>query len=179
MVRVLLSLELDHTLREVLYGRALIQAAHMSHEEIVCLLLGRGFDTNAIFSVETEIREFPGRIATALSTASYRGDMKMVRMLLDNGADVNASRLRVSALEQAALNGHMETVKILLVKGSEIHGALLGSAFYGSEPIVKLLLSHGADVNFCGSIEVSSARHDGNALSMAARCDHTDVLNYC
>lgn len=57
---------------------------------------------------------------TALMRAAYRGHERMVRALLEHGADPNLMRNdRFTALALAAFFGHTETVRILLEHGAK------------------------------------------------------------
>ena len=59
------------------------------------------------------------KYATALQAASLRGHEKIVRMLVDHGADVNAHHEDFgTALQAAATEGHESIVKILLAHGA-------------------------------------------------------------
>jgi ankyrin repeat protein len=87
---------------------------------------------------------------TALSAASRCGNLMLVGMLLDNGADVNASELSQSpsALCQASSNGHEVIARTLLDHGAKIGtAALVQAAKEGHKQVVELLLFYGADVN--------------------------------
>jgi ankyrin repeat protein len=101
-----------------------------------------------------------GHTALYLVTTYATGDEDtvetMVKLLLDNGADVNA-RWRhnlASALHNAAKEGFEGTAKILLDHGADVNGrnreketALHCAATSRCEAVVRLLLDHGADVN--------------------------------
>ena len=79
------------------------------HREIFGQLLGRGADVNLV----------GGRYGTALQAALVGRSRSIVKLLLENGADVNARGTYRSAL-QAALsdfNGH-EIAQILLHHGA-------------------------------------------------------------
>ena len=57
--------------------------------------------------------------STVLYEASFRGYSRMVEMILDHGADVNArTNQGVTSLYVAAQNGHLETVRIVHGKGT-------------------------------------------------------------
>ena len=111
-------------------------------------------------------RDIRGR--TALAFAARYGHTGIVRLLLDNGANVNATNVNQTALSYAAEYGHDAIVKLLLDKGADIDAteafgwtALLHATDNGHEAAVKLLLEGGADIH--------AEEHDGqNALSFAA-----------
>ena len=63
-----------------------------------------------------------GYYGNALQAASFRGNEVIVRLLLENGAEVDAM-------------------------GGEYGYALQAASLHGNEVIVRLLLKNGADVN--------------------------------
>lgn len=91
--------------------------------------------------------------ATAIIQASQEGHTKIIKLLCDMNADVNATWKECSrkAIHQAAQGGHTDAVELLLRYGSEhdpvdIHGA---TPFWtacqgGHESIVQMLLQKGA-----------------------------------
>jgi hypothetical protein len=66
---------------------------------------------------------------TALSFAADRGQVEIVKLLIDRGADVNAkdSFYAVTPLVWAANNGHVEVARILLSRGATGAGDVLES----------------------------------------------------
>ena len=57
---------------------------------------------------------------TALMIAAYAGHAEIVRILLDNGLNVNAfDNTGVTALMRAAVAGHTDCAKVLLEKGAD------------------------------------------------------------
>ncbi|KAL5592674.1 hypothetical protein FOBRF1_013700 [Fusarium oxysporum] len=122
--------------------------------------------TNDVFSI-------------ALVLSAEEGHKEMVKLLLDNGADVNAQGggLYGTALQGASTEGHEPIMKLLLDKGADVnaqveeHGtALQGASAGGHEPIVKLLLDNGADVNAHGGGLY------GTALQAAAVEGHEQIV---
>lgn len=82
-----------------------------------------------------------------LMNAAKEGDLKQVRDLLDNGADVDTKDdSGVSALLAAAVNGHIEVVKLLLESEANVDAkdnngvtTLMVASHEGHIDIVKLL----------------------------------------
>ncbi|KAF8854030.1 ankyrin [Acephala macrosclerotiorum] len=91
-------------------------------------------------------------IVSPLYYASLEGLFKLVSLLLEKGADVNAQGGHYgSALQAASANGHEAIVALLLEKGADVNaqGGHYGSALQaasanGHEAIVALLLEKGA-----------------------------------
>ena len=79
----------------------------------------------------------------------------MVKLLLDEGADVNAQGRRYgNALQAASEGGHKAVVKLLLDKGADVNAqgrqygnALQAASYEGHKAVVELLLNKGAEVN--------------------------------
>jgi ankyrin repeat protein len=112
---------------------------------------------------EGEIDAQERHYGTALYTAALRGHEKVVQMLLDARADVNALGGGYStALYTAALRGHEKVVQKLLDAGADVNarGGQYGTALQAAsvndhEKVVQMLLDARADVNaqrgMCGS----------------------------
>ena len=118
---------------------------------------------------------------TALHRAAWANDAAAVRRLLKSGAPVDAvNRYGVSALSLAAANGNADIVAQLLAAGADLPGAdralpdgqtvLMLAARTGSEPVVRLLLGRGAQV------DAREARTGTTALVWAIIDDHADVV---
>lgn len=92
---------------------------------------------------------------TPLQEAAYWGQSSIARLLLTDGANVNAKdSLADTPLFDAALNGYMGTTELLIKNGAEVNfknhygeTPLLEAAQYGNTRIVELLLASKADVN--------------------------------
>jgi ankyrin repeat protein len=95
----------------------------------------------------------------------------VVKLLIEDGADVNTQGGRYSSsLQAASAQGHEQIVKLLLMNNADVnaqggeHGnALCAASARGHEQIVKLLLMNGADVNtqggrYSSSLQAASAQ---------------------
>lgn len=85
-----------------------------------------------------------------LMMASLKGNLDLVRKLIERGADVNKTGW--TPLHYAATNGHLAVIQLLLDEHAYIDAEspngstpLMMAAHYGSPAAVKLLLEAGAD----------------------------------
>jgi ankyrin repeat protein len=111
--------------------------------------------------------------STALHYAANDGKLRLVRRLIECGADVNASSACWfrSVLSWAANNAQLETIQFLLEQGARpdsldaLHAAAWGGSACGKEKereyadTLKLLIEAGADAN--------DRRHHGNRTPLA------------
>ncbi|KAJ3871949.1 ankyrin repeat-containing domain protein [Lentinula edodes] len=110
-----------------------------------------------------------GKYGNALQAASYKGYESIVRLLLENNADVNTKGGKYgNALQAASYKGHESIVKLLLEHNADVNAqggvygnALQAASYWGYVDIVKLLLENDADVNAQGG-------YYGNALQAAS-----------
>ena len=87
--------------------------------------------------------------------ASFRGNEKMCKILLQKGAKLDIQDSEgLTALHEAAQNGHVEVCSLLLkskanVNSKDIEGRtpLMAASSIGHEEICRLLLENGADVD--------------------------------
>lgn len=137
--------------------------------------------------------------ATPLGEAVGRGDLKGMRLLLDQGKDVNekdACGLNAgeAALFCAAGSGNLQVVSLLLDRGAEVNAttawnatALDEAVRTGNVQMVQLLLERGAettsaqvqvcdaggfDINMCTSLQY--AKHTGNT-KIARLLEHAEA----
>ncbi len=115
------------------------------------------------------------RIGSGLMIAAWEGNIPMMQLFLDHGADINrVSPIGEQALQLAAWKGHRQAVRWLLEHGAAINrgakqwSALHYAALAGHGEIVQLLLERGADVN-------ARTPNDSTALMMTAREGHEDL----
>lgn len=133
----------DISLRDEEGHSALDYAAEENAGEIVELLLNTPIG-----------RKMIRKNVDALIQASDEGALSVVRKLIENGANVNASnRDALTPLMAAAAEGEYETVSYLLDVGADIEATsssldwtpLLLAAKEGESSVVRLLLEKGAD----------------------------------
>jgi ankyrin repeat protein len=145
-VRLLLSRGAAVNVKQVEGRTPLYQAAFVGNGAgIVRLLLARGADPNAALA--------NGR--TPLMAAAARGDIDVMRLLVDAKALVDARNgAGETALILASSNDDPRPVQFLLDRGADARArtkrnetALGNACTAGSEESVRLLLAHGAEVN--------------------------------
>lgn len=184
---------------EVDYGGPLGAAAYEGHTAVVKVLLDRGANINAQGwygnalcaaswgghfglvelllqnrATKVKVNVEGGHTYDALHAASEWGYEAIARLLIKNGADVNANH----ALQVASRQGHMPIVKLLLQMGADVNAqggqhnnALQAAAAGGHEAIVALLLENGANVN-AQSIDYGV----NNALQAASGGGHDAIV---
>ncbi|XP_053593933.1 ankyrin-2-like [Microplitis demolitor] len=93
-----------------------------------------------------------------LKYAARVGDIKLVKLQIRQGADVNASGVKSSSpLHEAAWYGHPKIIKLLIKNGAHLESVSNGPTKYGYTPLhlaclnnkiecVKVLLKYGASV---------------------------------
>lgn len=160
---------------------ALYESACTGRVKVAPILIAAGADVNA----KTKDQ------ATPLQSAALCGEAGIVRLLLDAGADVKAAdKSGVTALQQVArFNMHfVETGRIpeanltqivegLIAKGADVNSAdayqgetpLMDAAEQGNLPVVRALLTAGAEVN-------RKSGDGSTALMHAAEKGHADVV---
>lgn len=146
---------------------ALIEAASNGHEDIVQQLLAS----------RPYINYSNVRNDNALISATRQRHTKIVKLLLDAGADTNrkAYLYRDTPLIIATLNEDENILQLLLAAEADINAinfmgqtALMWAAIKGYETIAQLLLAAGADVKVLN-------KQGESALMLAEKGDHSDV----
>jgi len=118
-------------------------------------------------SADSARREVNGRGHTGdtpLAVAAWRGNLEIVKLLVEHGADVNAGKDRGkrTPLLEAAAEGHADVVEYLIAKGADVNAGgngitpLLAASSWGRlsststgdrTKTVHILLEKGADIN--------------------------------
>jgi ankyrin repeat protein len=127
--------------------------------------------------VDPESKDNYGR--TPLSWAAGNGHEAVVKLLLDQGIEINADggKGAFDPLQAAAYGGHEAVVQLLLDKDADIrkeglYGTAFGAAaFAGHKAVIEQLLDHETDKNLVDS-------HGRNALHLAPRGGHIGIVNY-
>jgi len=160
-------------------------------EEMATFLLDRGASVNPqppaesseeLQEIEQHISKYSDLSRYPLQAEARRGNLKLMELLVERGAAVNAQGGRYgNALQAAAVGGHLEAVQFLLENGAKVNaeGGEFGFALQAAcvpwpsggdsendhdhrAKVAQHLLDHGADLNALGG------RH-GTAFIAASR----------
>jgi|GEM_PF-7135394 len=151
MTRLLLEHKhLPHVVAEM--NEAVNVAFSANHKEIVRVLLQAGADQTVFRGSGKSFFS-----STLLIEAARGGDLEMVKLLLEGGADVNASGEsrfpsgppfgeEYTALTAATEKGHLETTRVLLEAGADPNrlNPLLAAVYNNDRDAVQLLIKYGA-----------------------------------
>lgn len=102
-----------------------------------------------------------------LNLAALQGQVEIVEMLLDQGADIETGdRENSRPLHNAAARGHLEVIRLLIRKGADVkfqdaNGAtpLHFAATVGNMEVIRLLVASGAGVNQRNSTQGMAPLH--------------------
>jgi uncharacterized protein len=76
----------------------------------------------AAFEAGVDVNENRGRDGPALCAAAYNGNLEIIRLLLDQGADPNIEGPGgITAIMQAAIKGHTEAARLLLSRNAKVN----------------------------------------------------------
>jgi ankyrin repeat protein len=139
-----------------------------SHVVVITSLMGIGLAIIAIYTTSWRqgLVGFLLNMTTLIIAGSYL-------LSIYHKAAIDPDRLPI-----AAHQGDYKTVEKLLAKGFDINRrcgsdtALSNAAVRGSEQIVRLLLSHGADVNISSPLSKAAQFGDGNEKIAKMLLDH-------
>lgn len=125
------------------------------HSEIVLYFLQMGFDPNAAISNEEEDEDDQFH-EPLLSIAASHGQLQILKILLDRGANIGQTdSYGCNALHEACSSGEVEVVTCLISQGADVNSCanecmdhftpLHQAISYRHIEIVKILLAKGAD----------------------------------
>ena len=149
---------------------AILYAVYAKHKEIAELVIASGVEPNIFEAAATgrvervrELLKEQPALAHAYSPDGWTalhlnfGNLDVVNLLLDNGADINAvskNKLVATPLQGSVVMNNLTLGKLLLDRGANVspHGEegatpLHESAGSGQLEFVKLLVDHGAEIN--------------------------------
>ncbi|MCM3595996.1 ankyrin repeat domain-containing protein [Metabacillus idriensis] len=121
---------------------------------------------------------------TLLGLACHYGEAEFVKVLLNKGADINASShsklsfIPSNTALHAAIAGKQspKLIHLLLRNGADVnaidsdgHAPIQTAAFEGNAEVANLLIHNGADVTLNGG--------QGSAAEIAERRRHSDFIN--
>ena len=160
---------------------ALVNAAVHGHKDIVRQLIKSGAD------VDSGTGTHVGQFEFALGGAAEAGDFEIVKLLLENKANIGALAKGGAALQRAAYGGHKSIVELLLDHGADINlvdgtlgGAVQGAVLGKHMEIVRLLMEKGADINLhkVESHDWTPVTHCRTPLEAAVTVGHIEMTRY-
>ncbi|KAI1456398.1 hypothetical protein F4805DRAFT_432715 [Annulohypoxylon moriforme] len=96
-----------------------------------------------------EINKMDPNYGSYLHLAAERNNTEIIRVLLENSANINAQMLNKNPLDVACENGHLESARLLFESGAEIiycrpqiDDPLVVAARLGNEELVELILNY-------------------------------------
>ena len=111
-----------------------------------------------------------------LTLACYRGNIEVVKVILENKCDVNANSNMGTPLMAAVVKGHLEIVKLLIDKKADVNLSdnnrntpLIYATMFTNIEIVKLLLKSNADPNY-------KDKNGKTALDIAIQADDDTLI---
>ncbi|KAL6901148.1 ankyrin repeat-containing domain protein [Trichoderma evansii] len=170
------QIEAEKTIREIVTDIQTIVSTTAADVEVVKADVTKKANIK-VLDWFTAIKGWQNR--TPLSWAAEHGHEAIVKLLLENGADINMGRdeLIPTPLGWAAQNGHEAIVRLLLENGADIDWGNIGgrtplirAIVKGREAVVRLLLEKDADLN------LARASDDMTPLMLAARDGHEAIF---
>ncbi len=195
IARILIASGADVNAREPSSGLTPLYYAAgmgMTHSEpMMQLLLAHGADVRAVAMQGVPL----------LTAAAGSGDRRAAQLLLDRGADVNATEKGGTALAAAAYGGHLEVALLLLERGADVNRRVPGSSLdwdglslaaaldparsrdkstmAARREVAELLIARGADVNatYRGGTLLHRAAFEGDLPGVNLLIAHGAVLS--
>ena len=139
----LLENHADTEVQELKIGTPLYHAALNGHHELCRLLLQYGANPNTLFAGNP-----------ILSESARAGNLEIVKLLIEHGAEINATDSEgQNALQTASIKGDKALVAYLLDRGADVYHedcngctSTIHAAHLGFAEIVQLLIDGGADL---------------------------------
>ena len=117
-----------------------------AYYDFIKYLIDKGADVNAKMS-------YANRNWTVLCDAVKRGSPKVVRLLIEHGANINIYDIEGTPLQMAIFNKKEEIAKVLIESNAKLQEFSFGNtelhlaAIKGCADLIPLLIGHGANVN--------------------------------
>lgn len=155
---------------------SLMHCAFGGHLEITQCLLEAGADP--------KLRSNHNETAVNFACQARDENPELLKILLKSGSDADAidELYHIGALNQAAIKNHHRLVLELLRKGVPVNGLpdetqspLCNAAHRGSADSVRVLIEHGADLEFAGRNSDGSQRDDESPLTASLRRHHNET----
>ena len=191
-VEMLLDAHADKEAWNSIYGDTpLALACRLGKEEAARLLIERGANVEGAFgqpnnaAVGDDADRFPLIVAelkredTPLMLAAKEGSFKVVKSLLNRGANVHAlDYCQNTALHYAAMKGRDSCMELLLLKGADKNAEndagdtpFFLAAVHGRVHALRCLINHKVDVNSTDSFDLT-------ALMLAIENANTESVRY-
>ena len=155
---------------------ALWECATKGHVTLLEFILNCGIQVNAIVEVPENVE----KKWTLLHRASYCGQVEVVKLIVNRGADINIrdAKNNNTALHLAAESGSVEIIKLLLDKGMSVSltdkdesTPLHVSAEFGHLEATKALVERGAALN-------GTNKYGDSPLTLATRKGQLDICRF-
>lgn len=169
--RVIQSRKLEVTIRQMEQPDALLlKAGREGDVKLAAESISKGANVNA----KTTMMDSPPSFSPLLF-AAQTGNLELVRLLVENGADVNAAALSgAPPLQFACMEGKAEVVDYLIEHGATVTNAtasLCWAVWRGHSNIVVRLVQKGVPIN-------QSAGELGTPLQRATEGGFTNIAAY-
>ena len=126
--------------------------------------------------------------ATPLWCAASSGNLALVRLLIERGANVNSTtKTKSTPLRAACYDGHLNIVKYLIQKGADIelankygHTCLMIAVYRGHIGVMKYLMSLKVDANrktFKGSTALHDCAENGSVEMLKLLIDYGAIMD--
>lgn len=173
------NLELAHLLLDRGAGANIQGGRYGNALQATCVQPGQAELAKLLLDRAADINKKGGLYGNALMAACLMGsgDLKIVRLLLDHGANVNQEHRGNTVLQRACRMGELELAQLLLDYGAKVFAGGCGTDALQSAmqaetsglDMIQLLIQRGADVDDTEKL--------GPALAMACSKGYHDIVN--